>query len=228
MNSNLMTVGRSGHSTPEMPKLNKPLNIFLKRMLDIVASCVLIVLFLPLMAVVAMAIMVQDGRPVFFGHRRVGRGGKSFSCWKFRTMVRDADEQLERLLASDAGLRQEWEETRKLKDDPRIIPGIGHFLRSTSMDELPQLFNVLIGEMSMVGPRPVVLEELDLYGASRAHYISVRPGLTGPWQIGDRNDDDYDQRVRKDVSYVENWTLGGDLRIILSTVRVPFERRGAY
>ena len=96
------------------------------------------------------------------------------------------------------------------------------------MDELPQLFNVLIGEMSMVGPRPVVLKELDLYGPARAHYISVRPGLTGPWQIGERNDDDYDERVRKDVSYVENWTLIGDLRIILRTVRVPFERRGAY
>ena len=228
MNSNLMTVSRSGHSAPEMPKLKKPLNLFLKRAFDILASSTLIVLFLPLMAVVAMAIMVQDGRPIFFGHRRIGRAGKPFNCWKFRTMARDADVQLKLLLASDPKARKEWEETRKLKNDPRIIPGIGHFLRRSSMDELPQLFNVLLGEMSMVGPRPVILDELDLYGSARAHYISVRPGLTGPWQIGDRNDEDYGERVRKDVSYVENWTFGGDVQIILRTARVPFESRGAY
>ena len=202
--------------------------MMLKRCFDIVASLALILMLLPVFLVVAGMIMMRDGNPILFGHLRVGRHGKLFRCWKFRSMVRDANVQLKRLLATNPAARAEWEETQKLKDDPRIIPGIGHFLRRSSLDELPQLFNVLLGEMSMVGPRPVVTEELERYGSFRVHYMSVRPGLTGPWQIGDRSDGDYEDRVRKDVFYVENWSFGEDVRIIVKTAAVPFNTDGAY
>lgn len=203
-------------------------NGFLKRVFDFSVALALLVLLLPVMTVIALAIMVQDGRPFFFGHRRVGRNGKAFTCWKFRTMVRDADARLAELLARDPAARQEWEATRKLKEDPRIIPGIGPFLRKSSLDELPQFFNVLLGEMSLVGPRPVVTEELEMYGSARALYTSVRPGVTGPWQIGSRNDDDYEDRVSKDVDYVENWSFARDVEIVVKTAAVPFKQSGAY
>lgn len=202
-------------------------HMLLKRIFDVFASSILIVALLPLMLVVAAMISFQDGRPILFGHRRIGHNGKTFRCWKFRTMVRDADAQLTQLLDSDPAARAEWDDVQKLKDDPRIIPGIGHFLRRSSLDEMPQLFNVLCGEMSMVGPRPIVLDELERYGNFQSHYMSVRPGLTGPWQVGERSDGDYEARVRKDVSYVENWSFAQDVRIIFKTVSVPF-KGGAY
>ncbi len=203
-------------------------NSLLKRAFDVTVSATLITFLAPAMAVIALAIFVQDGRSIFYGHRRVGRGGASFRCWKFRTMVTDADERLEELLRDDAASRQEWQATQKLKNDPRIIPGVGKFLRQSSLDELPQLFNVLSGEMSLVGPRPVVADELEKYGAARAHYTSVRPGLTGPWQIGERSDGDYHNRVSKDVDYVENWSFKTDVVIVLQTATVPFRQSGAY
>lgn len=143
-------------------------------------------------------------------------------------MVRDSDTRLAELLDVDPLARAEWEATQKLKNDPRIIPGIGHFLRKSSLDELPQFFNVLFGDMSLVGPRPVVSSELEKYGSARALYTSVRPGVTGPWQIGSRNDEDYQDRVLKDVAYVENWSMASDVRIVLMTAAVPFRQIGAY
>ena len=211
-----------------MLRINAPQNSALKRAFDIIASFTLILLFFPVMIVIALAILIKDGMPVFYGHRRIGRNGTPFKCWKFRTMVRNADAELQRVLATDAAAKAEWELTQKLKQDPRIIPGVGHLLRRSSLDELPQLFNVLAGQMSMVGPRPVVSDELERYGAFRAHYVSIRPGLTGLWQIGERSDDNYEIRVRKDVHYIENWSLANDLQIMLNTARVPFDRKGAY
>ncbi len=215
-------------SGPTGGGIRSPRNSAIKRQFDILISAGLILCLLPLMTVIALAIMVQDGRSVLFGHRRVGRGGTQFKCWKFRTMVMDADARLAALLKDDPEARREWEATQKLKNDPRIIPGIGHFLRRTSLDELPQFFNVLLGQMSLVGPRPVVSAELKKYGSARAHYISVRPGLTGIWQIGDRSDDSYADRVLKDVQYIENWSFATDVQIVLKTAAVPFRQNGAY
>lgn len=199
-----------------------------KRIFDIAVTLALIAILMPLMIVIVLAIVIADGTPVFFGHERIGRNGRSFLCFKFRTMRRDADSQLEHLLATDADALEEWTLYRKLRSDPRILPGIGGFLRQTSLDELPQLFNVLRGEMSLVGPRPVTSEELELYGSAQAHYLSMRPGLTGAWQIGDRSDGDFVNRVDQDRAYVEGWTFQGDLAILLRTLVVPFSRRGAY
>ena len=200
----------------------------LKRALDIVASIAAIVVFLPLMAIIACAIWVRDGSPILYGHERIGKGGRSFKCWKFRTMVRDADKRLADLLKADQDAFAEWKTFRKLKNDPRIIKGIGHFLRKSSLDELPQFFNVLLGDMSLVGPRPIIADELEKYGAAQDHYTSIRPGVTGPWQISDRSDGSYTDRVLKDVDYVENWSLQKDVLILVKTVAVPFKQSGAY
>ncbi len=215
-------------STSDMLRLHSPLNAGLKRLFDIAASFSLIVLTLPVMLIVAALISLRDGLPVFYGHTRIGKDGETFTCWKFRTMVRDSQAQLQALLARDPEASAEWHETQKLKNDPRIIAGVGHFLRKSSLDELPQLWNVLIGEMSMVGPRPVVSEELKRYGAHVSVYKAVRPGLTGPWQIGNRSDDSYEKRVAKDVAYVRSWSLLTDLSIVLQTALVVVRRKGAY
>ncbi|MFN7308088.1 MAG: sugar transferase, partial [Acetobacteraceae bacterium] len=176
-----------------------------------------------------VALMVRaDGGPAFFAHQRVGRGGKLFGCLKFRSMVIDSQARLEALLASDPAARAEWEATRKLKNDPRITR-IGRFLRSTSLDELPQLINVLRGEMSLVGPRPVQVAEIDrYYGASAAHYMAVRPGITGLWQVSGRSETSYESRVALDVSYVSRPSMLTDLSILLRTPVAVLSRRGAH
>jgi lipopolysaccharide/colanic/teichoic acid biosynthesis glycosyltransferase len=158
----------------------------------------------------------------------VGRGGALFGCLKFRSMVIDSEARLAELLARDPAARAEWEATRKLKRDPRVT-SVGRFLRASSLDELPQLINVLRGEMSLVGPRPVIQAELEQhYGAAAAHYMSVRPGITGLWQVSGRNDTTYEQRVRLDVSYVARASFAEDLRILLATPVAVLRRRGAY
>jgi len=197
-----------------------------KRAFDIVASMALLAALSPLMAYLALRIR-RDGGSAVFAHQRVGRGGNMFPCYKFRSMVMNAQEQLEQLLASDPELRAQWERDHKLKDDPRISP-VGHFLRKTSLDELPQLFNVLRGEMSLVGPRPIVTAELEKYGEDVEYFLMVRPGITGLWQVSGRNDVDYDTRVYLDTWYVKNWSLWYDIAILFKTVRVVFKREGAY
>ena len=152
-----------------------------------------------MLILVALTIWVADGRPVIYRHRRIGRDGAAFDCLKFRTMARDADRALAAHLARSPAARAEWEATRKLRDDPRILGGLGRFLRRTSLDELPQILNVLRGEMSLVGPRPIVREELVHYGGQSRWYLAVRPGVTGPWQVGGRSDTSYATRVRLDV-----------------------------
>lgn len=198
----------------------------LKRLLDVIASALLLLLLLPVFTVI-YALVRRDGGPLIFSHERIGRGGKKFGCMKFRTMVPNAEVVLEKLLATDAAARELWEREFKLKDDVRIT-SIGRFLRATSLDELPQLWNVLRGDMSLVGPRPIVERELQKYGVSAPVYLSATPGMTGLWQISGRNDVDYETRVNLDTSYVTNWSLLEDLRILLRTFDVVVRRVGAY
>jgi exopolysaccharide production protein ExoY len=198
-----------------------------KRALDIIGAGVGLVMLAPFFLFVALMVRA-DGGPAFFAHQRVGRGGKLFGCLKFRSMVIDSQARLEALLANDPAARAEWDATRKLKNDPRITR-IGRFLRSTSLDELPQLINVLRGEMSLVGPRPVQEAEIDrYYGASAAHYMAVRPGITGLWQVSGRSETSYESRVALDVSYVSRPSLLADISILLRTPVAVLSRRGAH
>ena len=198
-----------------------------KRALDMIGAGLGLVLLSPFFLIVALMVRA-DGGPAFFAHQRVGRGGKLFGCLKFRSMVIDSQARLEALLAIDPAARAEWEATRKLKNDPRITR-IGRFLRSTSLDELPQLINVLRGEMSLVGPRPVQVAEIDrYYGASAAHYMAVRPGITGLWQVSGRSETSYESRVALDVSYVSRPSMLTDLSILLRTPVAVLSRRGAH
>lgn len=180
----------------------------------------------PLLAWIAWRVKRVDGTPITFGHYRVGQGGKLFVCLKFRSMVRDADTALADLLSTDAAARMEWERDHKLRDDPRITP-IGRLLRRTSLDELPQLFNVLRGEMHFVGPRPVTLAELARYGDNKRHYLSVKPGLTGLWQVSGRNNTSYERRVHYDRTYVEKRNPLFDGWLVLRTIKVLITREGA-
>lgn len=199
---------------------------WLKRAFDVSVAAVLITLLWPLMLYLALRIR-HDGGPAVFAHQRVGQQGNMFPCYKFRSMAVDADMQLERLLQQDPALRAQWEQDHKLKDDPRITL-VGQFLRKTSLDELPQLFNVIRGEMSLVGPRPIVQAEVARYGDDVDYFLMVRPGITGLWQVSGRNDTGYDTRVYLDTWYVKNWSLWYDIAILFKTVRVVLKRKGAY
>ncbi len=198
----------------------------LKRVFDVLASVVILLLLSPLFIYLAMAIR-KDAGPAIFAHRRVGQNGQLFNCYKFRSMRVDAEKQLRDILASNPELREEWEREFKLKNDPRISD-IGQFLRRTSLDELPQIFNVIKGDMSLVGPRPVIKAELERYGDDVDYFLMVRPGMTGLWQVSGRNDVDYDTRVYLDTWYVKNWSLWYDIAILFKTIKVVFRREGAY
>lgn len=198
----------------------------LKRIFDLAAALVLLVLGAVPFLYISLRIR-RDGGPAIFAHQRVGQSGRMFPCFKFRTMHVDAEQQLRDLLARDPAARAEWEREYKLRNDPRITR-IGHFLRRTSLDELPQLFNVIRGEMSLVGPRPIVQAELARYGDDVDYFLMVRPGMTGLWQVSGRNDVDYDTRVYLDTWYVKNWSLWYDIAILFKTVRVVLARKGAY
>ena len=198
----------------------------IKRCFDIVASSIGLLIISPFLLWIAIKVS-SSGGPIFYGHKRVGQNGKSFSCYKFRTMMPNAAQLLQELLERDPEAKAEWERDFKLKNDPRITP-IGNFLRKTSLDELPQLWNVLKGEMSLVGPRPIVDAELERYGNQVDHYLKAKPGITGLWQISGRNDITYDTRVYLDAWYVKNWSLFNDIVILLRTVKVILKRDGAY
>ncbi|HVH82158.1 MAG TPA: sugar transferase [Stellaceae bacterium] len=198
-----------------------------KRWFDIVAALAAILLLIPLFCLIALAIKLWDRGPIFYRHRRIGLNGAAFDCLKFRSMVINADEVLTRHLAIDREAAREWEETRKLKRDPRITP-LGASMRKTSIDELPQLVNILKGEMSFVGPRPIVTAEVPKYGTCINHYLRARPGLTGPWQVSGRNDVGYSTRVALDRDYVEDWSFWRDVAIIAKTARVVVSARGCY
>ncbi len=190
------------------------------------SAALLLLLFGPLMLLIALRIWYEDGGPVLFAHWRVGRHGRLFRCMKFRSMLRDADRVLGELLERDPAAREEWERDQKLRNDPRVL-GIGRLLRGSSLDELPQLFNVLRGEMHLVGPRPVVVQEIPRYGRAKSHYLSVQPGMTGLWQVSGRNNLSYEQRVALDVRYVEERSAWMDLKILMRTAVVLVTREGA-
>jgi UDP-galactose-lipid carrier transferase len=206
--------------------LARPFSRVLKAMFDQTAAALLVVLLTPLLGLLA-ALVRADGGTVFYRHRRIGAGGRMFDCIKFRSMVLDADGVLRRVIADDPAAAAEWAETQKLRDDPRITR-IGRFLRRSSLDELPQLFNVLRGEMSLVGPRPIVQAEVARYGDDIEYYYAAKPGLTGLWQVSGRSDMSYARRVRLDVWYVRNWTLWHDIAILFKTLPAVFLQRGAH
>lgn len=199
-----------------------------KRLFDVIFSLFTIICFLPFGLLIALLIKIEDGGPVFYGHRRITLAGKPFRCWKFRTMVPDADRKLAELLKNDGNARAEWGRTYKLRNDPRITQ-IGKFLRRTSLDEFPQFFNVLKGDMSIVGARPIVEDELSNYYKDNAgSYCSMRPGITGLWQTGDRSDtQNYEERIKLDVWYFLNHSVWVDLKIILKTVISVLTGKGA-
>ena len=200
---------------------------FATRLLDVVGALALLVFTAPLIFFLALLVKLYDGGPVFFVHRRIGHGGKMFPCLKLRTMVMDADRRLDQLLATDANARAEWALDQKLRNDPRIT-GLGHFLRKSSLDELPQLINVLRGEMSLVGPRPIVLDEAPRYGRWLKHYCAVRPGITGMWQVSGRNNLTYRRRVACDVLYARRQSTHLNLLILLVTVPAVLSQDGSH
>lgn len=189
-------------------------------------AALLLVLLAPLLGWIAFRIWRVDGNPVSFAHFRVGQSGHLFRCYKFRSMMRNADVVLDELLRKDPAARAEWDLDQKLRQDPRVTP-IGQLLRRTSLDELPQLFNILRGDMHFVGPRPVTLAELARYGSIKRHYLSVKPGLTGLWQVSGRNNTSYDRRVNFDRAYVEQRNPLLDGWLVLRTVKVLITREGA-
>lgn len=206
--------------------LAKRTSRFVKRTFDIICSILIILISSPLLAFLYYKV-TRDGGPAIYGHMRVGRHGKLFPCYKFRSMVMNSQEVLQQLLDSDPEAREEWDRDFKLKNDPRITP-VGRFIRKTSLDELPQLFNVLKGQMSLVGPRPIISEELVRYDENVDYYLMAKPGMTGLWQVSGRNDVDYDTRVYFDSWYVKNWSLWNDIAILFKTVKVVLHRDGAY
>ena len=198
----------------------------LKRSFDIIASLGIIITLSPLLLFIFSKVK-KDGGPAIYGHERVGKDGKSFKCLKFRSMVVNSAEVLEEVLKTDATARAEWDASFKLKNDPRITR-IGEFLRRTSLDELPQLFNVLKGEMCLVGPRPIIAAELERYNDQVDYYLLSKPGMTGLWQVSGRSDVDYDTRVYLDTWYVKNWSMWNDIAILFKTVGVVLKKDGAY
>ncbi len=201
-----------------------PYRNVLKRVLDILFVVLALPLVLPIMLFVTVALWLEGGDP-FYMQARLGKSGRVFRVWKFRTMVRDADAKLSEILENDPAARREWDETQKLKRDPRITR-VGAFLRRSSLDELPQLFNVLRGDMSLVGPRPMMPDQLDLYGPYAPSYFALRPGLTGLWQVSERNDAHFIRRAELDAQYERNLTFGHDVVLLLATFRVVLRGTG--
>jgi exopolysaccharide production protein ExoY len=205
----------------------RPVGGVTKRIIDIVLASIGIVILLPLFSLCALAILLTSRGSVLFRHRRVGFQGRHFDCLKFKTMEPDASERLSEYLGSNPRAAQEWAETRKLRYDPRVSP-FGAVLRKTSLDELPQLFNVLTGEMSIVGPRPVTDEELEMYGLRVSAYLACKPGITGLWQVSGRSKTSYRERVVLDCVYAKNWSHALDAKTMLVTLPVLLGSDDAY
>ena len=208
-------------------KLKMFWNLAIKRFLDIVFVSLGGLFILPFLLLIALAVKISSPGPILYGNRRLGLNGVYFSAYKFRSMIMDADKKLERILEADPRLREEWESSHKLKDDPRVTK-IGKFLRRTSFDEFPQLINILKGEMSLVGPRPVTDAEIEKYGENARRILTVKPGLTGLWQVSGRSDTDYSERVSYDIYYLQSWSVWLDLWIIYRTPGAIFKGKGAY
>jgi Undecaprenyl-phosphate galactose phosphotransferase WbaP len=200
---------------------------FIKRAVDLCLVAATGILTLPVIGLIALWIKLTSKGPVFYRTPRYGQGGEPLLAWKFRTMVDHASDVLEQCLDSDPAMREEWDQFQKLRRDPRITPA-GRFLRRTSLDELPQLWNIIMGQMSFVGPRPILEESIPRYGDGYALYKKVTPGLTGLWQVSGRNNLSYEQRVNFDLYYVRNWSIWLDLHILARTVKVVLRGDGAY
>ncbi|MDR2479642.1 MAG: undecaprenyl-phosphate galactose phosphotransferase WbaP [Treponema sp.] len=208
-------------------KLKMFWNLGIKRFVDLTLVIFGGLLVLPLLLFIALLIKLSSPGPVLYGHKRLGMNGSYFTAWKFRSMVVDSAERLRQLLESDPEIKKEWEENHKLRDDPRITK-IGKILRRTSFDEFPQLINILKGEMSLVGPRPIVDAEVEKYGEDYGRIFSVKPGLTGLWQVSGRSDTDYNERVSYDTYYLQSWSVWLDLYVLLKTFGVVIRGKGAY
>lgn len=207
--------------------LAKPVNRYIKTIFDYVLTITGTIAISPILIIIALWIYKDSPGPVIFKHRRIGKNGKEFNCYKFRSMCIDAKERLEELLKNDPEAKAEWEKDFKLKNDPRITKS-GVFLRKTSLDELPQIFNVLKGEMSLVGPRPIIRDEMARYREYIGDYLMVKPGITGMWQVSGRSDTGYKERVQLDSWYVRNWTVWLDAILLFKTVKVVLLGKGAY
>lgn len=207
--------------------LFSPARKITKRIFDIIVSIFGLIVLSPLFILISLMIKMTSKGPIFFGHKRLGKDGKIFRCWKFRTMVLNAEEILQKWLEERPEIKAEFEKDFKLKDDPRITK-IGNFLRKTSLDELPQLWNVVIGNMSLVGPRPVVEKEIEKYGEYGPVMLRALPGVTGMWQTSGRNDIDYKDRIELDMYYIKNWSVWLDIVVILKTIPAVLKRKGAY
>jgi undecaprenyl-phosphate galactose phosphotransferase, wbaP len=208
-------------------RLTRPFNLFIKRCIDLGILFLSSPVILPLVVLIAILVKCTSKGKIFYGHKRIGKNGKKITAWKFRSMVMDADKRLKELLENNPDMKREWDEHQKLEHDPRIT-SIGKFLRKTSLDELPQLFNILLGEMSFVGPRPVTEPEREKYGDTFKYIFSVTPGLSGMWQISGRSSTGYDDRIFLDTFYIQNWSIWLDIWIILQTFIVVVTGKGAY
>jgi undecaprenyl-phosphate galactose phosphotransferase len=198
-----------------------------KSVVDPLAALTLMIVLAPLFALIALMVWRQSGAPIFYGQKRWGQGGQMFTCWKFRTMAPNADALLQDLLDNDPEARAEWARYEKLRNDPRVT-AIGKLLRRTSLDELPQLWNVVAGDMSLVGARPIALGEERRWGDQFRYYLQEKPGVTGPWQVTYRNSADYRRRLVLQRHYLNNWTPLVDIKCLLRTLAVPFERKNAF
>jgi len=209
-------------------KLKMPWNLMIKRFTDIVIVIIGGIILLPFLLLIALLIKITSPGPVLFKQERPGKNGKHFTFYKFRSMVIDAEERLKVLLESDSKIKDEWEKHRKLQKDPRLT-AIGRFLRRTSIDEFPQLINILKGDMSFVGPRPVIDDsEMEKYGESFANAFSIKPGLTGLWQVSGRSNTEYEERIAYDTYYIQSWSIWMDLWIVFKTFGAVIQGRGAY
>jgi exopolysaccharide production protein ExoY len=225
-----VSVDRSAVVIRSQPQRQSAIHVFdanASRLLDVIVAAVALMILLPVMVIFCLGIMFQDGGFPIFVHYRIGRGGKPFPCLKLRTMVKDSDERLRRLLESDAAARAEWALDQKLRADPRITR-LGAFLRKSSLDELPQLVNVLAGHMSLVGPRPIVAAEVVRYGHYFRFYCAVRPGITGLWQVSGRNDTSYRRRVAMDTVYSRRRSFSTDISILVRTVPAVLASKGSF
>jgi len=198
----------------------------MKRAFDLLVATVALIVLAPAFLTIALLIKMTDNGPVFYKHTRVGRRGHRFECLKFRTMATDSDARLAKILLDDPQAAVEWQESQKLRNDPRITK-LGAFLRKTSLDELPQFINVLRGEMSVIGPRPITRAELNRYGKDRRYYLLVRPGITGLWQVNGRSSTGYEKRITLDREYLEDWSWLSEFWILLMTVPAVLNTRDA-
>jgi Undecaprenyl-phosphate galactose phosphotransferase WbaP len=208
-------------------RLNMFWNLWIKRFMDISIVIIGSIVISPLLLWIMILIKISSPGPVLYSQKRAGQNGKHFKAYKFRSMVIDADKKLKDLLGSDSSAKEEWENSHKLKKDPRITK-IGKFLRKTSLDEIPQFINILKGDMSLIGPRPIVDGEIKKYGEDFQRIFSVKPGLTGLWQVSGRSDTDYSDRVSFDTYYLQSWSVWLDLWIIYKTIGVVLKGKGAY